>query len=238
MPGYSHYFQNNRCNWDDRAPAHAASPDYHLNDFVRDPAYLSHVVRYDRHRLGDIRGCRTAHLQCHIGTDTISLERLGASVTGLDFSAASIARARALAAAANSGVTFVEANVYDAADVLGRGQFDLGALADPLPAGQLLIAQPYFERPEPVTWDDGSTYVATSAVIEHTTTHEWNHGLGEIVTALLDSGLQLTDLQEHQSAPWDAIPGQMQLLDDGEWQLREQPWRLPLTFTIQAVKPG
>ena len=40
-------------------------------------------------------------------------------------------------------------------------------------------------------------------------THEWNHGLGEIVTALLDAGMELTLLEEHQSVPWTAIPGQM-----------------------------
>ena len=41
-------------------------------------------------------------------------------------------------------------------------------------------------------------------------THFWNHGLGEIVTALLDNGLRLTELTEHDSVPWEALPGQME----------------------------
>ena len=42
-----------------------------------------------------------------------------------------------------------------------------------------------------------------------TSTHEWNHGLGEIVTALLDAGMTLTGLDRARQRPWDALPGQM-----------------------------
>ncbi|MGH3810570.1 MAG: SAM-dependent methyltransferase, partial [Pseudonocardiaceae bacterium] len=55
------------------------------------------MVRFDRPRLGDLTGRRGVHLQCHIGTDTLSLTRLGARMTGLDFSSAALAHARRLA---------------------------------------------------------------------------------------------------------------------------------------------
>ena len=67
-------------------------------------------------------------------------------------------------------------------------------------------------------------------------THQWNHGIGEIVTALLDAGLTLTRLVEHDSIPWNALPGQMEPIGGGEWQLRDRPERLPHTFTIEARK--
>src|SRR5690242_7914838 len=104
----------NRAGWDERAPAHAASPGYDAERFVADPAFLSAVVRFDLPRLGDVRGVRGVHLQCHIGTDTLSLARLGADMTGLDFSPASLAEARKLAERAGPPVTFVEADAYDA----------------------------------------------------------------------------------------------------------------------------
>src|SRR5215831_1878786 len=91
------YRELNRASWDDRAPAHAASPDYAVGRFASDPAFLSDVVRFDLPLLGDISGLCGAHLQCHIGTDTISLARLGADMTGLDFSPASLAQARRIA---------------------------------------------------------------------------------------------------------------------------------------------
>ena len=82
----------NRANWDERAPAHAASPGYAVDRFLADPSFISDVVRFDLPRLGDIAGFDGVHLQCHIGTDTVSLARLGARMTGLDFSPASVAR--------------------------------------------------------------------------------------------------------------------------------------------------
>jgi SAM-dependent methyltransferase len=268
----------NRANWDERAPAHAASPNYAIDRFLADPDHLSRVVRFDRSRLGDIANLRGVHLQCHIGTDTISLHRLGARMTGLDFSGESIAHARRLAAATNADVDFVESDVYDAPKILGEGGFDLvytgvgalcwlpdirrwagvvaallrpggrlflreghpmlWALADPRPDGLLVVEYPYFERPEPMVWDEPGTYVETDVTFQHTVTHEWNHGLGEVVTALLGLGFELTTLEEHDSAPWNALPGQTVSDEQGEWRLADRPWRLPQTYTLQARKRG
>ena len=268
----------NRANWDERAPAHAASPGYAVDRFLADPSFLSEVVRFDLPRLGDVAGLRGVHLQCHIGTDTISLARLGARMTGLDFSPASIAEARRLATLTGAGVEFVEADLYDAVSVLGEASFDLvftgigalcwlpdvrrwasvvagllrpggrlfireghpmlWALDDVRADGPLGVEYAYFEREEPLVWDGPGTYVATDAVFEHNVTHSWNHGLGEIVTALLDNGLTVTQLVEHDSVPWDALPGRM-VLDaaTGEWRLADRPWRVACSYTVQAVKP-
>jgi len=115
----------NQANWDERAPAHAASPDYAVERFIADPGFLSGVVSFDRPLLGDICGLRGIHLQCHIGTDTISLARLGASMTGLDFSPAALAEARRLAERTGADASFIEADVYDAVSAAGEGVFDL-----------------------------------------------------------------------------------------------------------------
>jgi len=84
--------------------------------------------------------------------------------------------------------------------------------------------------------DFAGTYVSTDAVFSHNVTHQWNHGLGEIITALLSAGLTVTGLVEHDSVPWEALPGQMEQLGDGEWRLAENPARLPHTYTLQARK--
>jgi SAM-dependent methyltransferase len=272
----SDYRTVNRAGWDERAPAHAASPDYALARFAQDPEFISDVVRFDRERLGALAGLEGVHLQCHIGTDTISLARLGAHMTGLDFSPASLAEARRLAARLGADVEFVEADVYDAVERLGAGRFDLvytgigalcwlpdvrrwaavvaallrpggrlhlreghpmlWALADVRPDGLLAVEHPYFETDAPNVWDDPGTYVETDATFVHTRTLEWNHGLGEIVTALLDHGLELTALVEHDSVPWEALPGQMERVGGGEWRLAERPERLPHSYTLQARK--
>ena len=100
----------------------------------------------------------------------------------------------------------------------------------------LVIETPYFEQPEPMVWDEPGTYVTTEAEFTHTVTHEWNHGIGEIVTALLDAGLTITGLAEHQSVPWPGLPGKMVELPGGEWRLAKGPERLPHTYTVRAVR--
>jgi hypothetical protein len=113
----------------------------------------------------------------------------------------------------------------------------LSALADSRPDGLLVLDHPYFEREEPSVWDEGGTYVQTDHVFTATVTHEWNHGLGEIVSAVLDAGLELTMLEEHDSVPWEALSGQMEEVGDGEWRLRDRPERLPHSYTLQARLP-
>jgi hypothetical protein len=100
----------------------------------------------------------------------------------------------------------------------------------------LLLRYPYFEQVEPLVWNEGGTYVDTDVEFTHNVTHEWNHGLGEIVTAVLDAGMTVTGLVEHQSVPWEALPGKMTRLELDEWQLSDRPERLPHTYTLQAVR--
>ena len=118
------YLATNLANWNSRVPHHVA--EYGLEHFRDDPAHLSSVVRFDLPRLGDLTGLDVVHLQCHIGSDTVSLARLGArSVTGLDFSAPALEAARRLARDAGTDVRFVQADVYSALDVLPAASFDL-----------------------------------------------------------------------------------------------------------------
>ena len=263
------YLAINRANWDERAPAHAKSAMYGLDRFA-DPAHLSDVVRFDLPLLGDVTGLRGVHLQCHIGTDTLSQARLGARMTGLDLSPVSLAEARKLAGAE---VDFHEADVYDAVEVLGAGGFDLvytgiGALcwlpsvarwAEVVagllkPGGRLFIREahpmlmtfgddlrphyPYFEHEAPIVEDDEGTYTGDGSVFGNRLTHSWDHGLGETITGLLTAGMRLTGLVEHDSVPWNALPGHMSEDERGEWRLTERPERMAASYTLQAVKNG
>jgi len=113
----------NRAHWDSRVPHHAKG--YGLERFRDDPMHLSAEVRFDRARLGDVAGLDLVHLQCHIGHDTLSLARLGARMTGLDFSLPALEVARQLAADCGAAIDFVHADVHDAVPALGTGRFDL-----------------------------------------------------------------------------------------------------------------
>jgi SAM-dependent methyltransferase len=287
------YLAVNRANWDARAPIHAEN--YGIDRLLGDPSGLSQVVEFDRPRLGGLAGLEAVHLQCHIGTDTLSLHRLGARMTGVDLSPASLAQARKLAGLAGADIDFVESDVYSAPVALGGRQFDLvytgiGAIgwlpdirrwaqvvADLLrPGGRLFIREghpvlwasivvqlgadpvdrvqqpvisgagtrtlalelPYFEQAEPLAWTEEATY-AGDARVNSPDSLEWNHGLGEIITALLDAGLQLCSFTEHDSVPYDALPGLMDFEEStGEYRLHDRPERLPASYTLTAFKGG
>jgi SAM-dependent methyltransferase len=117
----------NQLNWEDRVPLHEES--YGL-DAYDDPAHLSSVVREDLPTLraflpnGSLAGLDLCHLQCHIGTDTISFARAGARVTGVDFSPGALAAARRLAEKHGIDATWIEADVLDARAAV-TGDFDV-----------------------------------------------------------------------------------------------------------------
>src|SRR5215468_9526918 len=96
----------NRRNWDERATIHARDidGDYMLDRFRAGEDALHDIEAAE---LGDVRGKRVLHLQCHIGRDTLCLVRRGAIATGLDFSEPALAVARQLARETRLDAEFV-----------------------------------------------------------------------------------------------------------------------------------
>jgi SAM-dependent methyltransferase len=117
------YVDINRRNWDERAAIHArdSTGDYMLERFRAGEDAL-HAI--EAAELGDIKGKRVLHLQCHIGRDTLCLVRRGATATGLDFSPAALRVARRLSEETGLTADFVEGTV-DQAPELTPGPFDL-----------------------------------------------------------------------------------------------------------------
>ena len=117
---HDNLYADNKANWNDRAAVHAGSDMYRLDEYIADRSLISRTVTYDVDFMPNVEGLSVAHLQCHIGTDTISFDRLGAaSVVGLDFSDTAVEAGRSFAAAAGSTAQFVEASVYDAPAAIG-----------------------------------------------------------------------------------------------------------------------
>jgi SAM-dependent methyltransferase len=283
---YSEHYAANRASWDERVPIHVASRGYDREGFLRGEKSLCPVEQAE---MGDVRGKTLLHLQCHFGMDTLNWARLGATVTGLDFSAPAIEAARALSEESGIPGRFVQTNVYDAHDAIDE-QFDvvytgigalnwlpdirawaqvaagfvkpggflyvyeghpmLWSLDDERDGTDLVVACPYFERPEPMAWDTDETYV-DGPPLRHTRTYEWNHGLGEIVTAILDAGLRLEFLHEHRELPWKALHWMEPVGDGGPgvdgsrydsrnlWRLpAEQRDRVPLMYSLKATRPA
>jgi len=94
----------------------------------------------------------------------------------------------------------------------------------------------YFEEAQPASYDDATTYTDGDAPLANTRTYEWNHSLGEIVTAVLAHGLQIDQLTEHD---WTTYPRFPWLIQTGErrWRSPTERPRVPLSFTLLASAP-
>jgi SAM-dependent methyltransferase len=262
----------NLANWEDRVPIHLGEGGYPVDAIATDPGRLSDVVEYDRRFVGNVAGKTLLHPQCHIGTDTLSWAKLGATVTGIDFSPSALDAARNLAARLGIEATFIESELYESPRNL-RGTFDIvytgvgavcwlpdiGRWADVMagftkPGGrfyirdghpmlnaleereddQLVVTETYFETEIPQTWDEPRTY-AGEGTLANTVTYEWNHGIGEIITALVRAGFRIDHVGEHKTLDWKALPHMIEV--DGRWMLPEsQRDKLPLAFSIQATR--
>lgn len=245
----------NRVNWDGRVPVHVDSAFYDLPGFVEGRNSLRD---FEVEEVGDVRGRSLLHLQCHIGLDTLSWARLGAEVTGLDFSVPALEVARDLAGRTGTAASsrFVTSDVYEAVTALdGRGPFDivytgLGALcwlpdlprwartvarllapggflhltefhpfSDVLGEDGRTVEEDYFARGPlvfdyPHTYTDGEELPAPRSV-------QWQHGLGDVVTALAGAGLRLEFLHER---------------DGGHFRFPEGTGA-PQVYSLQARKP-
>jgi 2-polyprenyl-3-methyl-5-hydroxy-6-metoxy-1,4-benzoquinol methylase len=118
-----HRMETNRRRWDESVAHHLASEEYNVPAFKRGRSSLK---PFELREIGRVRGARLLHLQCHFGMDTLSWARMGARVTGVDYSRPAIEAARSLAEELGITAKFVESNVYDAPrKVGGRGRFDI-----------------------------------------------------------------------------------------------------------------
>jgi SAM-dependent methyltransferase len=257
----------NLANWDERVPIHLAGGHYDVAGFV---AGQTRLREFEFGEVGDVSGRRLLHLQCHIGLDTLSWARRGATVTGLDFSASAVDAARSIADRIGADTArFVTSDVYDAVAALDGETFDvvytgIGALcwlpdmeswartaaALVAPGGFLYLAEfhpfadvlgedgrsveeDYFDR-GPHAWDLPGTYADRDAPMKATMTVDWQHGIGEVVSALTAAGLRLEFLHEHDTTffPRFAVLEE----DRGNYRFPAGQPRVPLVYSLRAAK--
>ena len=106
----------------------------------------------------------------------------------------------------------------------------------------LTLHEPYFQQDEPMTWEDEGSYVeapADAAPIAHTRNHQWNHAVGEILTALLGAGLVLEEVSEARVSAWYRWPDLMEPREGG-YRFTDPAMRdmLPLQLVVVARRPG
>jgi 2-polyprenyl-3-methyl-5-hydroxy-6-metoxy-1,4-benzoquinol methylase len=260
------YLSVNRNSWNERTRFHLRSEFYDVAGFLSGNSTLRQP---ELQLLGDLRGKKVLHLQCHFGLDTLSLARSGAIVTGVDFSERAIEAAIQLAAQASLPATFICCDLYslpqhlsDSFDIVFTSYGVLGWLPDLKRWAEVVQ---YFLRPEgklvlaefhPVVWmfDDDFGGVAYHyqngpAIVEEvcgtyadvdapiiTDTVTWNHGLAEVITAILNQGLQIQSFAELDYSPYNCFKHMVEH-QPNEYRVAHLGNRIPMVYTLLAVRP-
>jgi SAM-dependent methyltransferase len=115
------YLLSNQGLWDEWTAINAGSKVYDLEGFK---AGRNSLKALERQEVGDVQGKSLLHLQCHFGFDSLSWARLGAQVTGVDFSPQAVRLARSLSAELNVPARFVCSDLYALPEQLDE-QFDV-----------------------------------------------------------------------------------------------------------------
>lgn len=263
------YMNTNRRYWEEVVDLHAKSAFYGVEGFKAGENKLNEL---ERSEVGDVRGKTLLHLQCHFGLDTLSWARLGANVTGMDYSETAIRQARELAAEVGLEARFICCNLYDLPANL-KGEFDIVytsygvltwlpdikewariAAAHVKRGGFFYIAEfhpfamvfddeadhlrfryPYFLK-EPLVFEDLGSYVDRTARLMASKDYEWNHGLGDIVSALIEAGLKIEFLHEHAFTVFEQLPFLVPS-GNGTWKFPKGAQPIPLMFSLKASKP-
>lgn len=113
---------------------------------------------------------------------------------------------------------------------------DVHPLAWALADDDLRLEYSYFEESEPYVDDSDATYADGAARLRNARSYEWNHSIGEIVTAVLDKGLRVAALTEHDWTVWPRFPWLVETASH-RWAPPPNEPRVPLTFTLLADRP-
>ena len=115
----------------------------------------------------------------------------------------------------------------------------LQGLDDDSTPDAVMLRWPYFETDQPVMWEESETYLGEGEVASPRM-YEWGHGIGQVVQAVLDAGLTITGLEEHQVLPWRRLPWMEHVEGTHDWTRMPLHLRdaVPLSYTLQAMKPA
>jgi len=117
----SDYININKSTWNDKVDVHIDSEFYDMKGFLQGKLTFNAI---ELELLGNVKGKKVLHLQCHFGQDTMTFSRIGAIATGIDFSEKAIERAREINQNLGLDANFICCDIYDLPNHLNE-KFDI-----------------------------------------------------------------------------------------------------------------
>ncbi len=263
MPPTKNYLDVNRNLWNNKTQFHLQSDFYGVKEFKQGITALKSI---ELSQLGDVNGKTLLHLQCHFGLDTLSWARLGAQVTGIDFSEKAIQAAEKLAQEVNMKARFIQSDIYD---VQLKEQFDIvftsygviGWLPDLDKWAQVVAAhlKPggafHFIEFHPVVWmfDNDFQYIQYSYFNREDIIEEVHGSYADRSAPIVGTSISWNHsldevlgallrqgLRLEHFAEYDYSPHDSfpnaVKIAEGKWQLQGLEGKIPMVYALKAVK--
>jgi len=263
MSEFATFLEKNKVAWNQRTDIHVESEFYDVEGFRQGQTSLK---PFETEALGDVAGKSILHLQCHFGQDTLSLARLGAKSTGVDFSDKAIDFARGLSEEIKVDARFVLSDVmaldlgekfdlvFASYGVIGWIP-DLQQWADTVArhlvqGGELVLVEfhplmwllddtarvPYFYTAQPDIETEQGTYTDGGEGASITSCW-WNHSLSELFHCLKSAGLDMLSFEEFDHSPYP-LEGMVER-DPGQYIYRSREHQhLPYCYAVKARMKG
>ena len=260
MTDFNQHIKINKEAWNKRTPIHLKSNFYNHEEFKKGKSSLKPI---ELSAIGDIKGKRLLHLQCHFGQDSISLARMGAEVTAVDFSEIAIIEAKKTSIQMDIPINFIECDVLNLNlkkkfDIIFSSYGVIGWLPDlnkwaetiskHLKKGGLFLltefhpflelikndGYDYFYNANPDIEETKGTYTDGGSELV-TKTCWWNHSLTSIFKALESNGLKLMLFEEFDYSPY---PLEGMIEKESEKYVLEKRLKnsTPYIFNLKAIK--
>ena len=260
MIDFDKYLNFNKDAWNKRTPVHINSKFYKQEEFKIGKTSLNTI---ELNAIGEVKNKKILHLQCHFGQDSISLARMGAIVTAVDFSNIAIDTAKKIALEDEQVVEFIESDVLNLNlnkeyDLVFSSYGAIGWLPDLnkwgatiskhlKKGGEFLLTefhpflnlitdprQNYFFDINPQIEINNKSYT-DGKIAEKVKTCWWNHSLTEIFIALESNGLKLLHFEEFDYSPYK-LEGMIEKSKE-KFVLKDKlNIRLPYTYNLKAIK--
>jgi len=260
MNKFKKHIEKNKKAWNRRTPIHIESSFYNNKEFKQGKNSLKGI---EINALGNIKGKKILHLQCHFGQDSISLARMGAEITAVDFSNVALTEAKKTAKETNTKVCFIESdvltlNLNKKFDIVFTSYGVLGWLPDlkkwasvisshlkkegfflltefhPFPPLLDDSQYDYFYKEAP---DQEKKYGSYTDKGKKVLIEDcwWNHSLTEIFFAIESSGLKLLSFEEFDYSPF-LLEGMIKR-EENKYVLKARAsQKIPYVFNLKATK--
>jgi ubiquinone/menaquinone biosynthesis C-methylase UbiE len=95
------------------------------------------------------------------------------------------------------------------------------------------VAYRYFKS-DPIIETENGTYADKDAAIQ-TTSITWNHGIAEVLTSLLQQGLQMNTFEEFDYSPYNCFNNTIEF-EPGKFRIKPLQDLIPVMYTLSAAK--